>query len=434
MGTWRFPTWSATVASVAAIFFPLRELLGFDARELTPLLVKKVVVTAADTRSFQATARVLRDGGDQPVSAKTIERVVHDVGWELVERRGRDPRDDEALAQHPQSPPNLAVVECDGGRIRTREPGHGPGVHGSGAGWRETKNACLIRAHRTTSDDDPQPEPPECFSDPEHVAKIAESEALSVASPLSQSSPETTVDDPPEATAPSTGDWRPKRLVRTVLSSLAASKHFGKQMAREAKRRRFFEAMAQAFLGDGLPWNWSIWKAHFPTFTAILDFIHVLSYLFLVAKAVHQKAEDAWDQYLVWMRGCWQGDVSAVLEELRQWQSKLGEPPEEASDNDPRQVVARTITYLGNNQSRMDYPEYRRQGLPVTTAWVESLVKELNYRVKGTEMFWNDPEGAEAILQVRAAALCDDDRLVTHLQTRPGYPFTRRPKTRRLAA
>jgi len=25
-------------------------------------------------------------------------------------------------------------------------------------------------------------------------------------------------------------------------------------------------------------------------------------------------------------------------------------------------------------------------------------------------MFWNDPDGAEAILQVRAAALCDDDR------------------------
>jgi len=80
----------------------------------------------------------------------------------------------------------------------------------------------------------------------------------------------------------------------------------------------------------------------------------------------------------------------------------------------------------------MSDPEYRRLGLPVTTAWMESLVKELNYRVKGTEMFWNDPEGAEAILQVRAAALCDDDRLITHLQTRPGYPFTRRPKARKI--
>jgi hypothetical protein len=76
----------------------------------------------------------------------------------------------------------------------------------------------------------------------------------------------------------------------------------------------------------------------------------------------------------------------------------------------------------------MNYPEYRRQGMPVTTAWMESLVKEINYRAKGTEMFWNDPEGAEAILQLRAAALCDDGRLVEHLKTRPGYPFIRRPK------
>ena len=75
-------------------------------------------------------------------------------------------------------------------------------------------------------------------------------------------------------------------------------------MAREAKRRRFFEAETRAFVGDGLPWNWSIWKKHFASFTAILDFIHVLSYLFLTAKTVHQNADDAWSQYLVWMRGC----------------------------------------------------------------------------------------------------------------------------------
>jgi hypothetical protein len=79
----------------------------------------------------------------------------------------------------------------------------------------------------------------------------------------------------------------------------------------------------------------------------------------------------------------------------------------------------------------MNYPEYRRQGLPITTAWMESLVKEINYRVKGTEMFWNDPEEAEAILQVRAAALSDDDRLVQHRRPRPGCPFTRRPRFRK---
>jgi len=370
----------------------------------------------------------------QPVSAKTIERVVHDVGQELAQRRDADPRTDDALAQRPESPPALAVVECDGGRIRTREPGQGPGVHQTGDGWRETKNACLIRAQPTISEDDPEPEPPACFCDPKHVAQIAETEALSVAS--ASSPPESRQQAsaaPGDNRLVSPADWHPQRLVRTVLSSMAESKDFGKQMAREARRRRFPEAAARAFLGDGLPWNWSIWKQHFREFTPILDFIHVLSYLFLAAKAVHEMAEDAWSQYLAWMRGAWRGEVSQVLEELRAWQAKLGEPPAAAPDHDPRKVLSRTITYLEHNQDRMRYPEYRQQGLPVTTAWMESLVKEMNYRVKGTEMFWNDPEGAEAILQVRAAALSDDDRLAKHLAERPGCPFTRRPQSPKLS-
>ena len=75
----------------------------------------------------------------------------------------------------------------------------------------------------------------------------------------------------------------------------------------------------------------------------------------------------------------------------------------------------------------MCYDEYRRQGLPTTSAWMESAVKEMNYRVKGTEMFWNNPDGAEAILQIRAAALSDDDGLIRFLTRRPGCSTPRRP-------
>ena len=76
----------------------------------------------------------------------------------------------------------------------------------------------------------------------------------------------------------------------------------------------------------------------------------------------------------------------------------------------------------------MNYADYRRQGLPVTSSAVESLIKEFNYRVKGTEKFWDNPEGAEAILQVRAAVLSDDNRLATHIQARPGSAFRRQKK------
>ncbi len=89
-------------------------------------------------------------------------------------------------------------------------------------------------------------------------------------------------------------------------------------MAREAKRRGCFEASARVFLGDGLGWNWTIWKQHFPSFKPVLDFIRPLSYLFLTARNVYpNSAADAWHQYLVWMRGCWLGAGKRVLEELR---------------------------------------------------------------------------------------------------------------------
>lgn len=393
----------------------------------------RITFSAAETRSFKRAKLLLAKVGDVGVSTHTIQRVVGDVGGELAARRDADPQSAGVLAARPEAPPELAVVECDGGRARTREPRRGPGVHLSGEGWRETKNACLIRATRKGFADDPQPEPPECFCDPKHAAKIAETEALSVAAPRAVSPPSDEQLAEESDVLPGTeprDDWRPKRLVRTVVSSMKCSRDFGRQMAKEAKQRRFFEAVAKVFLGDGLPWNWTIWKEHFGDFTPILDFIHPLSYLFLAAKAVHSSSDDdAWSQYLVWMRGCWQGDVEQVLDELRAWQKTLGPPPDKTPDSDPRKIVATTVTYLQNNRLRMNYPEYRQAGLPVTTAWMESLVKEINYRVKGTEMFWNDPHGAEAILQVRAAALSDDDRLATYLRLRPGCAFTRRPKS-----
>jgi hypothetical protein len=61
-------------------------------------------------------------------------------------------------------------------------------------------------------------------------------------------------------------------------------------------------------------------------------------------------------------------------------------------------------------------------GLPVTSAAVESLIKKVNYRVKGPEKFWNDRPGAEAILSVRPAQYGDDDRLETYPGSRHESP------------
>jgi hypothetical protein len=54
--------------------------------------------------------------------------------------------------------------------------------------------------------------------------------------------------------------------------------------------------------------------------------------------------------------------------------------------------------------------------LPIVSSLVESMVKQISRRVKGTEKFWTD-EGAEAILQLRADYLSDGD-VMTHFWQR----------------
>jgi hypothetical protein len=48
-------------------------------------------------------------------------------------------------------------------------------------------------------------------------------------------------------------------------------------------------------------------------------------------------------------------------------------------------------------------------------------------------MFWNAPDGAEAILQLRAAHLYEDGRWDDYLRTCRGCPHVRRPATTRAA-
>ena len=104
------------------------------------------------------------------------------------------------------------------------------------------------------------------------------------------------------------------------------------------------------------------------------------------------------------------------------------EPKTKPQRTAPMNVIARELGYLERNRERMDYPRYRREGLPWTTSHVESTVKIFNRRVKGTEKFWGET-GAEAILQLRAAFLSEDGRLERHLKEKPCSPF-RNYKTR----
>ena len=123
-----------------------------------------------------------------------------------------------------------------------------------------------------------------------------------------------------------------------------------------------------------------------------------------------RKFASGWSCYREWIGWVWQGQVTQVIAALAQRQSELGLPEAGEPETSPRQIVATALTYLRNQQDKMRYDEYRRQGLPLTSSLMESVVKQVNLRVKGTEKFWS-AEGAEAILQLCADYLSDDQPL-----------------------
>jgi hypothetical protein len=192
---------------------------------------------------------------------------------------------------------------------------------------------------------------------------------------------------------------------------MADSETFGWQVAAEVQRRGLDRAARKACVCDGQHYNWTLFEMHLlPSgFIGILDVVHLIAYLYGAAHAWKKDATEAWKQYEHWLRQAWSGEVSKVLGGLRRAVEEVGKPPKGATDQDPRQILADALGYVTNNRSRMNYPEYRRQGLPISSAPVESTIKQLNRRLKGTEKFWLEG-GAEAVLQVRAAYLSQDDR------------------------
>ena len=415
--------------------------MKIDQREYTPSVIDQVVHAGVSHHSAKKAARDLLKLARLKISPMQVLRITEQIGEELLARREQDAalQQRRELKSTSELPVEIACAEMDGGRMQTRAAGKGRGVHERG--WKETKVAALWKMEGATFEQDPHPEPPRCFLEEKHVTKmVREIKRQRSEAHEREEIPEKTgtkpPPDPPREKTSNERAWPPKRVFRTCVATLKDVYGFGPLVAAEAQRRGFYDAPRRVFLGDGDHKNWTVHKLHFPDFTPITDFVHPVTYLFDAAGAITSSWPAHWEQYTSWMTACWQGRVSTVIADLREWQTRLGLPDKQTPDKDPRKIVASTLTYLENNESRMNYPQYRRDGLPITSCLVESLIKEINHRVKGTEQFWNRPSGTEgeAILQATASLLSDGDPLTKHILSRPGSLYYRRTTAPRLAA
>ena len=405
----------------AALLFPQSKRLGIDLGHYSPAVLERVIYAAAYNPSFAQGSEALRHLADLDVPTKQVERMARRIGNELCAERDREVQTylDLPLVERKATPPGvetpkLAVVQIDGGRLQILDRGKTSAGEATApqdahkSHWREDKVGLLATMSSAADSSDPCPTIPEHFLDLKRITKLTREikGAVNAAEGGLPAEAATTggavADNESSYTAPTLEK-------RSVAATRADAHEFGGIVAQAAWKRGFFGAERRAFVADGSATNWGVWERHFSNFTPIVDFIHALTYVCNAAMAGHSSEQGA-AVYMEWIGHVWAGQIEKVIDALAERQAELGLPTPDDAETSPRQRVAETMGYLHNQKERMRYAEYRTQGLPITSCHIESTIKQINQRVKGSEKFWSE-DGAEAILQLRADALSETEPL-----------------------
>ncbi len=335
--------------------------------------------------------------------------------------------------------------------------------------WREYKGGSAQILEHQTYAEDPCPLIPDCFIDREYItqtlAEIAKvrkpsegetfhrqpdatapaalpSKPLAATSPSAASPSQEPAASPPASACPAPPPPQPLALTPPLAPAASVPQasspqphsyasptvtaqhyvatrlgveHLTQLLLLTAFQLGFTKAAAKAFIGDGSAWIWNIWKTHFSDYEPVLDFLHLLSYLFTAAHA-GGPAGPGWLRYQDWAQLAWSGRVTELLQAIRARLAELDALPH-PPDAKTREAFTSALTYIENHAQYMNYPKYRQLGLPVTSSQAESAMKQINRRAKGTEKFWSE-DGAEKILLLRSLYMSTDNPMADYWKQR----------------
>jgi len=164
------------------------------------------------------------------------------------------------------------------------------------------------------------------------------------------------------------------------------------------------QAEVVVFVADGAPWIWERlpWVVRRvgldeKKVAYALDWCHALHHVGLALAAVglpEAEHRRVFKKLRKWLK---KGQAAAVLNELE----RLGEQSGVLS------AMATPVAYLDKHleAGHLDYDQMRRRGLPIGSGAIESAIRRVvNQRLKGNGLMWC-AGNAEAMLQLRAAAL-----------------------------
>jgi hypothetical protein len=135
----------------------------------------------------------------------------------------------------------------------------------------------------------------------------------------------------------------------------------------------------------------------------LIDFVHVLEYLWRAAWSFHAEGDPAADE---WVRRHAQavldGGATRVAGNLRRAATRTGLEPAQRANADT------CAKYLTNKRTYLDYPTALKQGWPIATGIIEGACRHLvKDRMDLTGARWG-LHGAEAVLKLRALR-CNGD-------------------------
>lgn len=151
-------------------------------------------------------------------------------------------------------------------------------------------------------------------------------------------------------------------------------------------------ARNRSVVADGALWIWDVAEDICPDAQQVVDWFHAVEHLSEAAHALYPDTDDAVK------RNCWlktykdhlyMGRIHTIIAALN------------------RRGFSQLATYFERHQRRMQYLEFREQGLPIGSGTVESGVKQFKQRLSGTGMRWH-LDNANRMLVIRSAVLGND--------------------------
>ena len=131
----------------------------------------------------------------------------------------------------------------------------------------------------------------------------------------------------------------------------------------------------------------------------VIDFIHVLEYLWKAAWCFHPPRDPAMEDWVIAQAtDILHGRVPEVIARIARLAAE--HPPRPGSEH--AKIIAKTLSYLRNKQAYLDYPRALANGWPIATGVIEGACRHLvQDRMGITGARWS-LAGAQAMLWLRA--------------------------------